>query len=155
MKIFKIYIDTSVIGGCFDKEFELYSNLLIKEIMAGKKIGIISELTKRELSNAPDLINSYFNSIQSIFKEVKINDDVEFLADTYIKEKVLNSKFINDCLHIALATFHNIDLLVSWNFKHIVNYEKIIKFNSVNLKYGYRTLQIYSPMEVINQNDKE
>jgi len=77
------------------------------------------------------------------------------LADLYLTEGIVSHKFRNNCLHIALAAFYNIDLLVSWNFIHIVNFDKIIKFNSVNLKNGYKTLQIYSPREVVFQDDKE
>jgi hypothetical protein len=153
MKKIKIYLDTSVIGGCFDNEFEEYSSKLIDEIISNKKIGIISELTVKEISNAPKVIIEYFRSIEKIFSLISSSTEAENLADYYLKEKIVSSKFRSDCLHIAIATVNNVDLLVSWNFKHIVNYDKIIKFNSVNLKNGYKTLQIYSPREVIIQND--
>lgn len=76
---------------------------------------------------------------------------MEKLASLYLEERIVNIKYRNDCLHIAYATVYEIDMLVSWNFKHIVNYEKIINFNSVNLKNGYKPLQIYSPLEAIKQ----
>jgi hypothetical protein len=53
-------------------------------------------------------------------------------------------------LHIALATIAVVDLLVSWNFRHIVRYDKIRLFNAVNLEQGYRAIQIHTPREVTN-----
>jgi len=60
----------------------------------------------------------------------------------------LTPKYFNDGLHIAIATISNIDIIVSWNFKHIVHYDKIRLFNSVNIESGYKSIDIYSPMEV-------
>ena len=79
-----------------------------------------------------------------------LNVDVEALelAETYILNKILPAKFRNDLLHIALATIHHVDILVSWHFKHIVRYDKIRQFNAINLQEGYHTLDIYSPMEL-------
>lgn len=65
------------------------------------------------------------------------------------ERSILNQRFMNDMLHIALATIAEVDVLVSWNFKHIVRLDKIRLFNSVNLEQGYKMLNIYSPREVI------
>jgi len=72
------------------------------------------------------------------------------LADIYLKRKILTPKFYDDIMHIALATIANVDIVVSWNFKHIVHFDKIRQFNGVNIELGYNTLQIYSPREVTN-----
>lgn len=56
-------------------------------------------------------------------------------------------------MHIALATIHGIDIVTSWNFKHIVRYEKIVKFNAVNLEYGYHQIVIHSPREVTTDEE--
>ena len=85
--------------------------------------------------------------------EELIDDEVEKLAQTYVSEKALGKASANDAYHIALASVNRLDCVVSWNFKHIVNYEKIINFNAVNLKNGYSSLQIYSPLEAIKQNE--
>ena len=77
-----------------------------------------------------------------------MDSNVEMLTDAYLGHKILTQKFKNDMVHIALATVHNADILVSWNFKHIVHFDKIAKFNAVNLEYGYRQLTIHSPREV-------
>jgi len=65
----------------------------------------------------------------------------------------LSDKFKADLVHIALATVYNVDLLVSWNFKHIVHYSKISQFNAVNIEQGYKPLVIYSPREVVYEKE--
>jgi len=71
------------------------------------------------------------------------------LAEKYVKEKIVTRKFCSDALHIAIATIHKVDVLVSWNFKHIVNLNRIKQYNSVNLKHGYTMIEIRSPMEIV------
>jgi hypothetical protein len=82
---------------------------------------------------------------------LRVDDEAIELANTYISENILTPKFFNDALHIALATISTVDLLISWNFKRIVNYRKILLFNSVNLKRFYSKIEIRSPMEFFNE----
>ncbi len=149
---FRIYIDTSVIGGCFDKEFEKWSNKLFEEFRIGTKTALISDITLNELQYAPVQVQEIINTIpdEHITKLVKTKES-EMLAGYYIKEHAVTKRFYEDALHIAIATINKADILVSWNFKHIVNLEKIRKYNSVNLKYGYQILDIRNPREVINE----
>lgn len=76
------------------------------------------------------------------------------LANTYIAEKVVGKTSLEDCRHIALATISKVDVLASWNFKHIVNLERIKGYNSVNLRNGYQMLEIRSPKDLLRyEND--
>lgn len=126
MSKLKIYIDTSVIGGCFDEEFAKWSNQLFEEFKTGGKLAVIV---------------------------VIIDDSIIQLAENYLKQKIISEKCREDALHIATATILKIDVLVSWNFKHIVNINRIKRFNGVNLLNGYNTIEIRSPMEVINNDE--
>ncbi len=151
----RIYIDTSVIGGCFDKEFAVWSNMLFDEFIAGKKIAVISDLTYDELSRASDNIQLKINEIPLSFREFLYrNDETESLAREYVKNKVISEKYFDDATHIAIATTYNVDVLVSWNFKHIVNLNRILKYNSVNMLFGYKPLEIRNPKEVL-ENEEE
>lgn len=76
---------------------------------------------------------------------VETDDEAVELATEYITEKVVGKASYVDCLHIALATINRADILVSWNFKHIVNIERIRGYNSINIKNGYKQLEIRSP----------
>jgi hypothetical protein len=76
------------------------------------------------------------------------------LAEVYQQRQILTAKFYNDGLHIAMATIADVDLLVSWNFKHIVHYDKIRRFNAINLERGYKPIQIFSPREVISYDNE-
>ena len=149
----RVYIDTSVIGGCFDIEFEEWSNKLFDEIKAGQKIAIISDITLDVLSFAREHIYKHVDSIPEQYKEFVISDDETMqLADEYIKYGAVTKKFYEDDLHIALATIIHADVLVSWNFKHIVNLDRIRKYNAVNLIFGYSMLEIRNPREILNEN---
>mgnify|MGYP000865122933 CR=1 FL=1 len=151
MKKSRIYLDTSVIGGCFDKEFEEYSNILINEMISGNKIGVISDITLKELEQAPEQVKTFFKAIIGKLEILKMNFDITELANIYINESVISKNYFDDALHIAFATVYQLDMLVSWNFKHIVNYNRIRMINAVNIKSGYKTLDIYSPMEAIDE----
>lgn len=151
MKKLKIYLDTSVIGGCFDSEFALWSNRLMKNFREGKFEPVISVLTVEELEGAPENVKKVFAEIVKISEYMlERNEEVLELLGFYKKRKILTNKFENDMLHIAFATIDHVDVLVSWNFKHIVRFEKIRQFNAANLEMGYGQLSIYSPMEVTN-----
>ena len=78
---------------------------------------------------------------------IETTDEAIDLAAEYISEKVVGQTSYSDCLHIALATIHRADFLVSWNFKHIVNIERIRGYNAINIKNGYKQLEIRSPRE--------
>ena len=148
----KIYIDTSVLGGCFDIEFKTWSNKLIESFLIGKYSAVISDLTLRELENAPLQVRNIFKKIpEKYIIYIISNSESKKLRDEYIKEKIVTKKYLVDAEHIALATVNNIDVLVSWNFKHIVNYNKIRQYNAINYKIGYKVLEIRTPREVVDE----
>ncbi|MFW6246417.1 MAG: hypothetical protein ACOC13_03080 [Tangfeifania sp.] len=152
----KVYIDTSVIGGCFDVEFEKWSNLLFDDFKTGKKIAVVSDITLDELTDAPQKVQDNFNTIPENFLDVLLSDDeTKYLANLYIKEKAISSKFYEDALHIAISTINQVNVLASWNFRHIVNLDRIRMYNAVNLKNGYSVLEIRTPREIINFRKNE
>ena len=149
----RIYIDTSVFGGYFDEEFSIWSQLLFNQFIDGKRIAVISDLTLEELNNAPEIVSNLCNDIpQKFIEKIKLDESSIQLANFYIKEKVVTKKSIIDARHIALATINKVDILVSWNFKHIVNYDRIRLYNSVNLKYGYSIIDIRNPRDLSDEN---
>ena len=152
----KVYTDTSVIGGCYDKEFQEWSMALWDEFIAGSKHIIFSELTAQELEFAREEIKELINEIPLENRtDILITDEAVKLAETYITEGALSNKSYNDALHIALATLNNVDILASWNFKHIVNIDRIRLYNSINFRMGYRMIEIRTPREILKQTDNE
>ena len=148
----RVYVDTSVIGGYFDEEFKDGSIQLFKEFISSKKTLVISDLTLRELELAPKKVQDLINSIPSKNVEYLLFDDEsDFLAKKYIEEEVVTEKFLLDAQHIAIATIARVDIIVSWNFKHIVNLRRIHLYNATNLKYGYKIIEIRTPKEVLDE----
>ncbi|MCL1946349.1 MAG: type II toxin-antitoxin system VapC family toxin [Chitinivibrionia bacterium] len=145
-KAMSLYLDTSVIGGYFDKEFERDTRLLFQKIKEGEYIVFISDLVEDELENAPERVKKILDELD--YKLIEITPECRTLAGEYIKEKVVGEASSDDCTHIATATINGIDFLVSWNFKHIVNVKRIKNYNSVNIKNGYRSLEIRSPKDM-------
>lgn len=149
----RIYVDTSVFGGCYDPEFELWSNRLIEQFKTGKFKAVISEISEFELRFAPSHIKHILNGIPNKYLEIaKLTHEAEKLSGHYLKEKIVTKKSLADTQHIAMATVQQVDLLVSWNFKHIVNFDKIRLYNSVNLKYGYKILEIRNPRDLTDES---
>ena len=146
----KFYFDTSVFGGVYDKEFEEETLQLFERVKLGKIICMYSDLTETELLNAPKNIRIYFQNLPKENTErVIVNAEIIELATKYIEEKVVGKTSFDDCLHIATATLNKADILVSWNFKHIVNVYRIRGYNSINLRMNYLPLEIRSPKEII------
>ncbi len=155
MKVQRIYIDTSVIGGCFDEEFAPWSNGLIKDFQQGRFKPVVSEVVSAEIDDASEVVREKYGEILSLGAEtLLITPQAQELADVYQARNVLSPKFYDDGLHIALASVAEVDVLVSWNFKHIVHLDKIRLFTAVNLELGYRPLQIYSPREVTHYGEE-
>ncbi len=145
----RIYIDTSVIGGLFDIEFSGDTKAFFDRVENGELKVVYSEITNDELMEAPDKVKNFLKRLPLKQKEfVEITPEAVNLADTYIREKVVGKTSRADCIHIALATIYKVDILVSWNFKHIVNITRIRGYNSVNLKLGHQTLEIRTPKEI-------
>ncbi|TAE38662.1 MAG: PIN domain-containing protein [Sphingobacteriales bacterium] len=146
----RIYIDTSVFGGYFDEEFAEHTIPLLDRLRLkqGEFILLFSSVTQDELENAPERVRNLVQSIPLKNTEfIQTMEDAVELATEYITEKVVGHTSYADCLHIALATINRADFLVSWNFKHIVNVQRIRGYSSINIKNGYKQLEIRSPRE--------
>ena len=150
MKKLRIYLDTSVVGGCCDEEFSAASQALLAFARDGKAILLISEIMLNELRKAPVEVQAVLNQLSNeVIEAVAVTDESIALRDAYLGTGVVGSIHVNDAHHVALATVAKADMIVSWNFKHIVHYEKIRGFNAVNLREGYGVIAIYSPLEVV------
>lgn len=149
MKVQRVYIDTSVIGGCFDPEFAEWSNGLVTDFRNGIFQPLLSEVIAAEVEEAPENVQNVYAELVSLHADIlPVSESALELADEYQKRGILSANFYDDGLHIALATVAQADLLVSWNFRHIVHFDKIRLFNAVNIEFGYKPLQIFSPREV-------
>ncbi len=149
MKVQRVYTDTSVIGGCFDAEFALWSNGLVRDFHLGNFAPIVSEIVEAEVADAPENVRGVLaDLLRAGAERVVVSDDVVDLADTFQSRGVLTPKFYDDGLHVALATTSGADVIVSWNFRHIVHLDKIRLFNAISIERGYKPVLIYSPREV-------
>ncbi len=150
----KFYVDTSVWGGHEDEEFEEWTVPFFEQARMGRFSIVLSDLTLRELIPAPDRVRNLTETIPDEYLELtSLTEEVEILASHYITEGILTAKFESDAQHIAMATILKVDSLVSWNFKHMVNFFRIKQYNSINLKFGYQTIDIRTPKEVIYGNE--
>ncbi len=155
MKKERIYIDTSIVGGFFDVEFELETKLLFKRLTYKEVIFVVSDLLDIELERAPERVkNLLYQYPDEFFERVTLTEEAKELGEFYVKENVVGQTSIEDCYHIAMATINNVDVLASWNFKHIVNFTRIKGYNAVNLKSGYNLLEIRNPKDLIEYGNE-
>jgi len=150
MKRLHVHVDASVIGGCEDPEFAEASLALWRLFVRGVFIQVLSEHTLRELQDAPERVRARLLDIPEAHQIVIVDTpEADALADAYLTHGIVGPGSRSDALHVALATVGRVDVLVSWNFKHIVNIGRIRLFNAVNLEQGYGPVEIRSPMEVV------
>ncbi|MBN2493097.1 MAG: PIN domain protein [Deltaproteobacteria bacterium] len=154
MKRLLVYADASVIGGCEDLEFQAASNALWNLFVEGRHLLALSVHTLRELQGAPESVRSHLLLVpeehQILFSDSRESFE---LADAYLHRGVLGPGSRADALHVALATTGGADVIVSWNYKHIVNLRRIRLFNSVNLEWGYNPVEIRTPQEVLQYDE--
>lgn len=147
----RIYIDTSIVGGYFDEEFSDATKELFKRFENKEIIFVTSDLLELELLGAPAKVRELLgNYPEEMFEKISLTEEAITLADTYVAEKVVGKTSIEDCRHIAMATINKVDVLASWNFKYIVNLDRIKGYNSINYRLGYTMIEIRSPKDLIH-----
>ncbi len=150
MRRLRVYIDTSVVGGCFDSEFETDSLELFDRFISGQFTAVISDILLLELGEAPEDVRSKLDDIpQEYIEYVALSEESVELANQYIDEGAVAERSLSDARHIAIASVEHVNVLVSWNFRHIVNLNRIHLYHAVNLRMGYPMIEIRSPGEVV------
>jgi len=152
-KTIRIYADTSVFGGVFDEEFEAASKAFFNAVKKAKFVLVTSDLVRQEILAGPENVQKLFYDILTIAEVAEISAESLRLQRAYTDAGIVPERYSTDALHVALATTSQASLIVSWNFKHIVNFQKIPLYNAVNTLHGYREIAIYSPSEVIEYED--
>lgn len=145
----RVYVDTSVFGGIFDEEFKNASTVFFNQVRKGEFKIVTSPVVIDEISLAPVKVQKFYKQFDSFVEIIGITSEVLELRDAYLKAKIIPKKYSNDALHVALASLSECSIIVSWNFKHIVNFEKIPLYNAINIINGYKQVAIHSPLEVI------
>lgn len=147
----RIYTDTSVLGGCEDAEFSEHSVRLMEGFVRGERVLVLSSLTVQELAAAPIEVRQRLALVpEAHIETLQLDDEAMELTEAYLAAGVLPARMRADAQHIAMATVGRVDVLVSWNFKHIVNLLRIHGYNSANLRAGYPMIEIRTPREVLS-----
>ncbi len=116
----------------------------------GEILLMVSDLLIEELQQAPEEVRKVLPSIpESTQVVVRVDDETNDLLQAYLKEKIVSRRYTTDAHHVAMASVHRADVLLSWNFKHVVHLDKIRKFYAVNLRLGYGLVEIRSPKEYV------
>ena len=149
MATIRVYADTSVFGGVFDDEFEAPSRTFFDQVRGGRFQLVTSALVQEEIDPAPVQVQELFNQVLPVVEVIEVSEKTLRLRDAYLEAGIVSSQWSEDALHVALATVSGCSLIVSWNFKHIVHFEKIPLYNAVNVLKGYSNVGIFSPLEVI------
>jgi hypothetical protein len=127
MKTLRIYLDTPVFGGFLDDEFADESQALFDLIRAGRFVLVISEVLLEELAAAPEAVQNVLAGLPTDYIEFLQNSlEIQRLRDAYLTEGILGPASRSDAEHVASASVAEVDFIVSWNFKHIVHYEKYL-----------------------------
>lgn len=152
----KIYIDTSVVGGYFDDEFSADTIPFFDRVKSGEITIIVSDILEAELLRAPAFVKKLLMNLpEKQIEKAMLSPEATVLADKYIEANVVGKTSRADCQHIVIATLCNADILVSWNFKHIVNLDRIRGYNGINYQNGYKMIEIRTPKEIVKYGNDE
>jgi hypothetical protein len=155
MRLQSAYTDTSVFGGVFDEEFMAISRDFFNLVQQGRFELMVSDISRKEIASAPAQVRSFFDEMLPLLRMVPVDEEVLRLRDAYVSAGIVSAKWADDAGHVAAATIGAADLIVSWNFKHIVHFDKIRQYNAISVLNGYREIDIRSPVEVIDYEDQE
>ena len=148
----RAYVDTSVFGGLHDDEFRVASERFFAAVRSGSIVIMVSPATAIEIGNAPEVVQEAFRRHVAFTEVVQNTAEAARLADAYLAAKVIRHAARVDALHVATASVAQADVLVSWNFRDIVQLNRIRGFHAVNLTHGYPLIEIRSPMEVVYED---
>lgn len=150
----RTYADTSVFGGVFDPEFAVASARFFDKVRAGLFQLVVSAIVADELVEAPKRVRDLFDEILPLAEVIPVSEEVTALQEAYLNAKIVTSNWAGDAMHVALATVAHCDLIVSWNFEHIVHFQRIPRYNAVNALHDYPAIAIHSPLEVVPDEEE-
>lgn len=150
----RVYADTSVFGGVFDEEFSRASRSFFEDVRAGRLALVTSAVVEDELEEAPAEVRAHFNGMLAWMERVELGEEALALRRAYIAAGIVTAKSAADALHVAVATTGACRVLVSWNCRHIVNFQKIPMYNAVNRLHGLAEIAIHTPLEVAGNEDQ-
>jgi predicted nucleic acid-binding protein len=150
-----VYVDTLVFGGVFDPEFERASRAFFDRVRAGAFELVVSPVVLDELECAPAPVRQLYEELEPSLVRVDPGEAAYTLRRAYLDAHVVSARWAADALHVAVATVSGCRAIVSWNFKHIVNFRRIPLYNRINEIEGYGPIAIHSPQEVVFDDDEE
>jgi predicted nucleic acid-binding protein len=151
----RVYVDTSVFGGVFDREFSNASRLFFDKVRLGEFRVVVSSTVSDELRDAPELVRKLFVGLGVYIEVAEIDSSAFDLQAAYLDAHIVGPRWDADALHVAVATVSDCRALVSWNFKHIVNFRRIPLYNGVNAAHGFPAIAIHTPQEVLFYEDED
>jgi predicted nucleic acid-binding protein len=154
MKAPKVYLDTSIFNLALDDKNPDKRDLtrqFFAAVKSGKYEVFISDIVMLEINEAlPEIAAGLKRIITEVNpKELIAEREVYELARKYVEMGIIPARYEDDALHIAVASVNNLDLIISWNFEHIVKYKTKTEVIGVNAIAGYKSIEIYSPQEVV------
>ncbi len=150
MNAFRVYADTSVFGGVFDEGFAPSSRIFFDQVRGTRFELVSSTLVRDELLGAPKKVQDFFGDLADCIEFYEVHEDAIALQEAYMAAGIVGESCMTDALHVALATVLRCRMIVSWNFRHIVHFQKIPLYNAVNRMRGYAEIAIHSPLEVVS-----
>ncbi len=154
MKNKRVYVDTSVFGGVYDDEFKIASKKFFEKVEKGDFLLVTSAIVEGEIVVAPTKVVALFEQLVKHAQVVDVSEAALDLREKYLKKEIVSKKYSDDALHVAIATVSECEMIISWNFKLIVHYDKIASYNAVNVKNGYSSIDIFSTLEVIDYDEE-
>ena len=146
----KIYLDTSVFSAYFDDRAQDRRAQIVEfweRIPAFDTC--TSYLTREELEKTPNAERrKRLMGLLDVLTLHPITEEMRQLSERYVQAGVFTAIMVNDAVHVAAAVLTRQDLLLSWNFKHLVNRVRRAKINQVNVSQGLPTIEIIAPPEI-------
>ncbi len=157
MNPLRVYFDASVFGGCFEDRFERGSKALFEAVREKRVVPLISDMLIAELARAPRRVQDVLSEVLrgGSFERLEAGDVTAALQEAYLSARVVTENYADDALHVAHATLAKADVVVSWNFKHLVHPARVRAFNAVNTEQGYGAVIILTPDDVVGILEEE
>jgi predicted nucleic acid-binding protein len=148
-----LYLETSVVGAYLDNGEPFRRDLTIRwwEHELPEYRAVISPLVLRELERVTEPHRTGYLKLARALEQVELTEEVAILAEGYITRGIFHRKYIADALHVAAASFHKIDYLVTWNFGHLANVRRQARVRLFNTAAGFFVPMIVTPEFLVSE----